>query len=186
MAISVCEPCSQKPQDCLFLLRRVFLWARRDLWFIQQPASATLSAVSHLNMKTTKAFLFLSHVTPLLILCLSQASGDSQRSLCCWCRCCIRGANWGNLVQFGGGLILFPTKGTYSIIRNLIADVFSRSCGEGGLSCFNKWNTYRPPSSFFCAMIAAITLKLLDPFGTGKLVLFQVTYERVQSIFFVL
>ena len=30
-------------------------------------------------------------------------------------------------------------------------------------------------------MIAAITLKLLDPFGTGKLVLFQVTYERVRS-----
>ena len=34
--------------------------------------------------------------------------------------------------------------------------------------------------SFFCAMIAAITLRLLDPFGTGKLVLFQVTYEKVQ------
>lgn len=34
-------------------------------------------------------------------------------------------------------------------------------------------------SSFFCAMIAAITLKLLDPFGTGKLVLFQVTYDKV-------
>ena len=34
-------------------------------------------------------------------------------------------------------------------------------------------------------MIAAITLKLLDPFGTGKLVLFQVTYERVRSDFFV-
>lgn len=28
-------------------------------------------------------------------------------------------------------------------------------------------------------MIAAITLKFLDPFGTGKLVLFQVTYDRV-------
>lgn len=28
-------------------------------------------------------------------------------------------------------------------------------------------------------MIAAITLKLLDPFGTGKLVLFQVTYHEV-------
>jgi chloride channel 3/4/5 len=28
-------------------------------------------------------------------------------------------------------------------------------------------------------MIAAITLKILDPFGTGKLVLFQVTYEKV-------
>ena len=27
-------------------------------------------------------------------------------------------------------------------------------------------------------MIAAITLKMLDPFGTGKLVLFQVTYDK--------
>lgn len=33
--------------------------------------------------------------------------------------------------------------------------------------------------SFFCAMIAAITLRALDPFGTGKLVLFQVTYDKV-------
>jgi len=32
--------------------------------------------------------------------------------------------------------------------------------------------------SFFCAMVAAITLKILDPFGTGKLVLFQVTYDK--------
>ncbi|KAF8464508.1 chloride channel [Gautieria morchelliformis] len=32
--------------------------------------------------------------------------------------------------------------------------------------------------SFFCAMIAAVTLRLLDPFGTGKLVLFQVTYDK--------
>jgi hypothetical protein len=135
-------------------------------------------------MKTMKVFLFLSHVTSLLIFYLSQASGDSERSLCCWCRCCIRGANWGNLVQFGGGLILFPTKGMYSLIRHLITDVFSRSCGEGVLSCFNKLNTYRPAFSFFCAMIAAITLKLLDPFGTGKLVLFQVTYERVRSNFY--
>jgi hypothetical protein len=28
-------------------------------------------------------------------------------------------------------------------------------------------------------MIAAITLKFLDPFATGKLVLFQVTYGKV-------
>lgn len=28
-------------------------------------------------------------------------------------------------------------------------------------------------------MIAAMTLKFLDPFGTGKLVLFQVTYDKV-------
>ena len=133
-------------------------------------------------MKTMKVFLSPLHVTSLLIF-HSQASGDSKRSLCCWRRCCIRGANWGNLVQFGGGLILFPTKGKYSLICHLIADVSSRLCGEGWLSCFNKLNTCRPAFSFFCAMIAAITLKLLDPFGTGKLVLFQVTYERVRSNF---
>ena len=29
-------------------------------------------------------------------------------------------------------------------------------------------------------MVAAMTLKFLDPFGSGKLVLFQVTYDRVR------
>lgn len=29
-------------------------------------------------------------------------------------------------------------------------------------------------------MIAATTLRFLDPFGTGKLVLFQVTYDKVR------
>ncbi len=33
-------------------------------------------------------------------------------------------------------------------------------------------------------MIAAITLKMLDPFGTGKLVLFQVTYDKVCLLFY--
>lgn len=28
-------------------------------------------------------------------------------------------------------------------------------------------------------MVATMTLKLLDPFGSGKLVLFQVTYDKV-------
>lgn len=32
--------------------------------------------------------------------------------------------------------------------------------------------------SFFCAMVAATFLKLFDPFGTGKIVLFAVTYDR--------
>ncbi|GAA5899900.1 hypothetical protein JCM6882_006997 [Rhodosporidiobolus microsporus] len=32
--------------------------------------------------------------------------------------------------------------------------------------------------SFWCAMTAAITLKLLDPFRSGKIVLFEVTYDR--------
>ncbi|CCL98708.1 uncharacterized protein FIBRA_00712 [Fibroporia radiculosa] len=44
--------------------------------------------------------------------------------------------------------------------------------------------------SFFCAMVAAMTLKLLDPFGSGKLVLFQVTYDKdwhaYELIFFLL
>lgn len=31
-------------------------------------------------------------------------------------------------------------------------------------------------------MIAAITMKFLDPFGTGKLVLFQVTYDKVSHV----
>jgi len=31
-------------------------------------------------------------------------------------------------------------------------------------------------------MIAAITLRFLNPFGTGKLVLFQVTYDKVCRI----
>ena len=38
--------------------------------------------------------------------------------------------------------------------------------------------------SFFCAMIAAGTLKFLNPFGTGKLVLFQVTYDKVSGAAF--
>ncbi|KAF8521256.1 chloride channel [Hysterangium stoloniferum] len=32
--------------------------------------------------------------------------------------------------------------------------------------------------SFFCAIVAAVTLRFLDPFGTGKLVLFQVSYDK--------
>lgn len=31
--------------------------------------------------------------------------------------------------------------------------------------------------AFFCALIAAAGLRLIDPFGTGKIVLFQVTYD---------
>lgn len=44
--------------------------------------------------------------------------------------------------------------------------------------------------AFFCAMVAAATLRFLDPFGTGKIVLFQVTYDRdwhwVELGFFIL
>jgi chloride channel 3/4/5 len=32
--------------------------------------------------------------------------------------------------------------------------------------------------SFFCAMVAAVTLQMLNPFRTNQLVLFQVEYDR--------
>ncbi|CAJ0915523.1 637_t:CDS:10 [Entrophospora sp. SA101] len=32
--------------------------------------------------------------------------------------------------------------------------------------------------SFFCAIVAAVSLKLIDPFGTGKIVMFQVKYDK--------
>lgn len=32
--------------------------------------------------------------------------------------------------------------------------------------------------SFFCALVATFTLASVDPFRTGKLVLFQVSYDR--------
>ncbi|KAJ2160982.1 hypothetical protein GGF46_001841 [Coemansia sp. RSA 552] len=37
--------------------------------------------------------------------------------------------------------------------------------------------------SLFCALAAAITLKFLDPFRNGKLVPFQVTYDRTWDLF---
>lgn len=47
--------------------------------------------------------------------------------------------------------------------------------------CCKQTFDYFGRISFFCAMIAAITLRFLDPFRTGKLVLFQVTYDKVAS-----
>ncbi|KAG9006370.1 glycerol ethanol, ferric requiring protein [Tulasnella sp. JGI-2019a] len=44
--------------------------------------------------------------------------------------------------------------------------------------------------SFFCALVATVTLSAMNPFRTGKLVLFQVTYDRdwhfFEIIFFVI
>ncbi|KAF9227313.1 hypothetical protein BS17DRAFT_800360 [Gyrodon lividus] len=74
-----------------------------------------------------------------------------------------------------------------------VAVAFGAPIG-GTLFSLEEVSYYFPPKvmwrSFFCAMIAAITLRFLDPFGTGKLVLFQVTYEKdwhaYELIFFVL
>ena len=59
-----------------------------------------------------------------------------------------------------------------------------RSCGEGIYLRRGDLLSLTQLVSFFCAMIAAITLRFLDPFGTGKLVLFQVRYDKVREIHF--
>ncbi|KAI6040276.1 chloride channel [Pisolithus marmoratus] len=74
-----------------------------------------------------------------------------------------------------------------------VAVAFGAPIG-GTLFSLEEVSYFFPPKvmwrSFFCAMIAAITLRFLDPFGTGKLVLFQVTYDKdwhaYDLIFFVL
>ncbi|KAI0310925.1 chloride channel [Amylostereum chailletii] len=62
-----------------------------------------------------------------------------------------------------------------------VAVAFGAPIG-GVLFSLEEVSYFFPPKvmwrSFFCAMIAAITLRFLDPFGTGKLVLFQVTYDK--------
>ncbi|KIM69743.1 hypothetical protein SCLCIDRAFT_19531 [Scleroderma citrinum Foug A] len=62
-----------------------------------------------------------------------------------------------------------------------VAVAFGAPIG-GTLFSLEEVSYFFPPKvmwrSFFCAMIAAITMKFLDPFGTGKLVLFQVTYDK--------
>ncbi|KAA1473891.1 hypothetical protein DENSPDRAFT_780653 [Dentipellis sp. KUC8613] len=62
-----------------------------------------------------------------------------------------------------------------------VAVAFGAPIG-GTLFSLEEVSYFFPPKvmwrSFFCAMIAAITLRFLDPFGTGKLVLLQVTYDK--------
>jgi len=65
-----------------------------------------------------------------------------------------------------------------------VAVAFGAPIG-GVLFSLEEVSYFFPPKvmwrSFFGAMIAAMTLKFLDPFGTGKLVLFQVTYDVVRQ-----
>jgi chloride channel 3/4/5 len=62
-----------------------------------------------------------------------------------------------------------------------VAVAFGAPIG-GVLFSLEEVSYFFPPKvmwrSFFCAMIAAVTLRFLDPFGTGKLVLFQVKYDK--------
>ncbi|KAG2342945.1 hypothetical protein BDR05DRAFT_1025309 [Suillus weaverae] len=75
-----------------------------------------------------------------------------------------------------------------------VAVAFGAPIG-GTLFSLEEVSYFFPPKvvmwrSFFCAMIAAVTLRFLNPFGTGKVVLFQVTYDKDwhahELIFFIL
>ena len=76
----------------------------------------------------------------------------------------------------------FPPKVSTPTPENLFCFLKQhapRSCGEGILVWRGGLFSLTSRVSFFCAMIAAMTLRFLDPFGTGKLVLFQVRYDKV-------
>ncbi|KDN52336.1 hypothetical protein K437DRAFT_289989 [Tilletiaria anomala UBC 951] len=74
-----------------------------------------------------------------------------------------------------------------------VAVAFGAPVG-GVLFSLEEVSSYFPAKvmfrSFFCAMVAAATLRAIDPFGTGKIVLFQVTYDKDwhshELVFFVL
>jgi len=73
-------------------------------------------------------------------------------------------------VQLRGGIVFLPSEGD---VEKVSWEYFTAGINLTEDFVFG---------SFFCAMIAAITLRLLDPFGTGKLVLFQVTYDKVGMV----
>ncbi|CAO1628618.1 unnamed protein product [Parajaminaea phylloscopi] len=62
-----------------------------------------------------------------------------------------------------------------------VAVAFGAPVG-GVLFSFEEVSYYFPAKvmfrSFFCAMIAAAGLRFIDPFGTSKIVLFQVSYDK--------
>lgn len=88
-------------------------------------------------------------------------------------------------------------EGFCSRSKKVSGDLLSRQVARAQLWCsplpravsFNQAPSppavsyYFPPRtmlrSFWCAMIAAMTLKMFDPFGSGKIVLFAVTYDKV-------
>lgn len=98
---------------------------------------------------------------------LSQTPRDPEccvrRWSCRRLRCTYRRCS----VQLGRSLVFLPCEGDVAEVRSSVA-------------CFH-WLAHLSwfVNSFFCAMVAAMTLKFLDPFGSGQLVLFQVTYDRV-------
>lgn len=62
-----------------------------------------------------------------------------------------------------------------------VAVAFGAPIG-GTLFSLEEVSYFFPPKvmwrTFWCAAVAAVSLRMLDPFGTGKIVLFQVTFDR--------
>ena len=67
-----------------------------------------------------------------------------------------------------------------------VAVAFGAPIG-GSLFSLEEVSYYFPPKTlfrtFFCCIVAALSLKFLDPYGTGKIVLFQVRYVVDWHIF---
>lgn len=116
----------------------------------------------------------------------SQKTGDFKCCLRCWCFRCFWSSYRWDFIQPWGSVVLLPPKGESLSCQSMsINDSrYIRLCGEGMIG-------HRPlhwicciflENSFFCAMVTAITLKMLDPLGTGKVVLFQVTYDKVSFL----
>ena len=116
---------------------------------------------------------------------------DPQCFCCRRCSCRLWCADRWGPVQPWRSLVLLSPEGLflgYGQKPNIAENSgFVRLCGRGNQSSIglifrhNCGVHFHFHFSFFCAMIAAITLKFLDPFGTGKLVLFQVTYDKVRD-----
>jgi len=74
-----------------------------------------------------------------------------------------------------------------------VAVAFGAPIG-GVLFSFEEMSNHFPAKtmwrSFFCALVATVTLQTMNPYRTGKLVMFQVSYDRdwhfFEMIFFVL
>jgi len=133
---------------------------RKDLSFISLLASETSCLVSSRNTIETKrndVRSYLLHV-PLVLRSLSELPSEVYCSHWKKVRC------------------LHPSLLIRSHERNADEDC----------SRVRTVSYFFPPRtmlrSFWCAAIAAATLKLLDPFKSGKIVLFAVSYDKVSIL----